>query len=414
MGEQRCTGLHDLGDLDAPKLEASTSISLIKQSSVANYYLDAEWLPGVVMSPSEIMLSQTSRQLETTQESLETVHYRVPFIDNNCSAPVTSLKISVSMQSAGVMYLNNKELVRLNMVSFILTYNYFIVLTLFVLFQAQGLYNSTFRAEKDMSIMMNFFVGEEQVSTSLNEFAATVFAGPNTGDLAILGLAIERLYGKVLVDLFQGWKFLDTDVDPGASWKTKFFDDRPWSRGNVPVWYNVAQGGTQAANNPVTSYYRTVFSMDDTMLNNTLLKYGTIEVLHSDGVVVYVNEVEVGRAGMPSGTVTHNTRATIASDASSSTFAFTSDILVEGANIVAVEIHREQTTSDSLVFSLSASLSYEAPPSTGIVGVPSVGIPAGCTTCRRQRARRSVKIYAAQNATDTDSIDLCAVLEQNL
>ncbi|MFH0795425.1 MAG: metallophosphoesterase family protein, partial [bacterium] len=75
-----------------------------------------------------------------------------------------------------------------------------------------------------------------------------------------------------------------------------------------------------------------------------------------DGVVVFLNGTEVFRSNMPTGTVTYTTFASVALDvpAESTPVAAGAEagLLVEGMNVVAVEIHQANLTSSDISFNL--------------------------------------------------------------
>src|SRR6185436_15229163 len=84
-----------------------------------------------------------------------------------------------------------------------------------------------------------------------------------------------------------------------------------------------------------------------------------------DGVVVYLNGVEVWRAGMPSGPVTFDTVAsrTVADAVYEGPFSIPTAALLNGQNVIAAEVHQQSTSSSDVVFGLT--LEAYVPPSPG-------------------------------------------------
>ena len=78
-----------------------------------------------------------------------------------------------------------------------------------------------------------------------------------------------------------------------------------------------------------------------------------------DGVVVYLNGTEIGRADLPSGTISSTTLAS-GHEAGNQyqTFDWTSarSLLVSGSNTIAVEVHQASASSSDLVFDLALLL----------------------------------------------------------
>src|SRR5678815_563427 len=84
-----------------------------------------------------------------------------------------------------------------------------------------------------------------------------------------------------------------------------------------------------------------------------------------DGAVIYLNGHEIGRASMPTGTITAATLST-GHEAGNAYVAYDwsaqKSWLVTGVNTVAVEVHQSAASSSDLVFDLSLSLSMAQPP----------------------------------------------------
>ena len=82
-----------------------------------------------------------------------------------------------------------------------------------------------------------------------------------------------------------------------------------------------------------------------------------VRVLRDDGVVVYLNGTELFRDGMPEGPIAFNTLANITvvgGDESTNFFSgsVNASLLVEGVNVLAVEIHQVLPTSSDISFDL--------------------------------------------------------------
>lgn len=122
-GEERCTGLKDLGDLESPKLTVTPSISYIKESELTLRYQDAAWQVGViqeeVLEVANPVIANNARLLPLLNrqgEAYPVVHYRLPFYDMECNASIRGIKITMGIKSAGTLYLNEKEVYRIELV----------------------------------------------------------------------------------------------------------------------------------------------------------------------------------------------------------------------------------------------------------------------------------------------------------
>lgn len=110
--------------------------------------------------------------------------------------------------------------------------------------------------------------------------------------------------------------------------------------------------GGDASNKYITYYFRKTFSVEDT-LDISLLMLG---LLRDDGAVVYINGEEVVRSNMPSGNIDYLTQASKAvygeSENIFNLYPFQADVLHEGENTIAVEVHQISKISSDLAFDL--------------------------------------------------------------
>lgn len=146
-------------------------------------------------------------------------------------------------------------------------------------------------------------------------------------------------------------------------WKSASFDDAGWKNGAAPLGFGAGPIATNidvptGEPRAVTSYYRSSFEVRPGS------KFGavTLTTRADDAIAVHVNGVEVGRANLPTGTLTANTYAqsaprTAAAVASPTTFAIPVSALKIGTNQIAVEVHSMyKATPDS---SMDAAITAE-------------------------------------------------------
>lgn len=151
------------------------------------------------------------------------------------------------------------------------------------------------------------------------------------------------------------WSYWDQDTRP-EGWSAFAFDDSTWATGLAQLGYGdgdeatVIHSGTSAAR-PVTSYYRTSFTIGPDEPMPELLQ---LQLLADDGAVVYLNGVRVVRDNMPTGDVTHSTLAltsrTGGPENALRPFSINVDQLRVGRNVVAVEVHQDSTNSSDSSF----------------------------------------------------------------
>ena len=162
------------------------------------------------------------------------------------------------------------------------------------------------------------------------------------------------------------WKYLDTGVDPGTTWRNAGFDDSTWSSGAAPLGAGDAHIATTvnigASGSRHTVYFRNTFTIPDA----TAVQHLRLNVLRDDGVVVYVNGTEVARDNMATGTVVHNQTTPNNTESAAESAYWTSNALplsalVSGTNTIAVQVHNRSLTSSDLGFDLEI-VEYATPP----------------------------------------------------
>jgi len=156
----------------------------------------------------------------------------------------------------------------------------------------------------------------------------------------------------------SNWKYSDTGANPGSSWKNSDFNDNAWKTGQAELGYGdgdektlIGYGGNDQ-NKYITSYFRKSF-----ILNNKEKVTGlTLLLKCDDGAVIYLNGNEIHRYNMPSGVIEYGTLASSAisgtDESDFHTFSIGSENLVNGINIVAVEVHQSSANSSDVSFDL--------------------------------------------------------------
>lgn len=181
-----------------------------------------------------------------------------------------------------------------------------------------------------------------------------------SGDRSLGGIPLATPANTlVLVDRGAAWRYLDTGVNPPATWFSRAFNDNAWLGGIAQFGYGdgdeatVVSYGSSAVNKFITTYFRHTFNLASTSSIRAL----TLRLLRDDGAVVYLNGVEVFRSNMPAGPLTYTTPALGAvppSDENNFYYSVALDParLLNGANVLAVEVHQSAATSSDLSFDL--------------------------------------------------------------
>lgn len=154
--------------------------------------------------------------------------------------------------------------------------------------------------------------------------------------------------------------YFNNDQPVATDWSGAGFDQSSWSTGAAPLGWGSPDIVTNIDTKPtraLASYHRKSFEISDP----SALGPVKLTTRADDGVVVYVNGVEVGRANMPTGKITGSTYAlssvkTAAAAAAPVSFKVDSSILQQGTNVVAVEVHSNfrNTSNTSMELSMVA------------------------------------------------------------
>ncbi|MDB4618075.1 CotH kinase family protein [Akkermansiaceae bacterium] len=165
-----------------------------------------------------------------------------------------------------------------------------------------------------------------------------------------------------LVSREDQWSYLDDGSNQGSSdtapWAQPGFDDSAWPSGRAPLGYSngvtttVSFGG-DFMNRHITTYFRKKFTVTDVIALEEL----EMEIQYDDGALVYLNGALQGRFNMPNDTVGFDAVASSGQVGAEETawipLTLNPADLVEGENVIAIELHQESSTSSDLSFDFS-------------------------------------------------------------
>jgi hypothetical protein len=154
----------------------------------------------------------------------------------------------------------------------------------------------------------------------------------------------------------SNWKYFDGNDLPATNWSSTAYNDGSWKNGNAPLGYNssntgistIISYGANASNKYTTAYFRKNINISNLSSKNNF----AITTLADDGIVLYVNGTEVGRDNMPDGTISFTTVATTYNNGATASFIVPKELLVEGNNVIAAEVHQNSVSSSDLIFNL--------------------------------------------------------------
>ena len=245
---------------------------------------------------------------------------------------------------------------------------------------------------------------------------------PSTAAIAVGAAAFD----SVLIPSGANWQYLDDGTDQGSAWRSPSYDPPdptgeygyawftvqvPWKYGSAELGYGdgdettVVSYGDDPNNKQITTYFRHGFGLVD----RTAITGLELRLLCDDGAVVYLNGQEVVRYNMPDGVISHATAASSAIDGDEESryheFAIDPALLLDGTNLIAVEVH--QCGPDSCDVSFDLELIATSTGSSGEVTVDENALLTAraydgvrwstrsrrrCSSTRRWRSPRSCTI----------------------
>ena len=154
-------------------------------------------------------------------------------------------------------------------------------------------------------------------------------------------------------------------AEPREGWNSPDFSEGfDWLEGGNPIGYGDENVAFETELNDMPGEYWSVFTRSWFTVENV----GRVEALrfwirHDDGFVVYLNGEEIGRANLPNGALTKDTKATshefedrpfvrTFNDVSTTT-------LVSGRNLVAVRLHNEMLNSSDAVLEIGVRVDID-------------------------------------------------------
>ena len=168
-----------------------------------------------------------------------------------------------------------------------------------------------------------------------------------------------------IIGITDAWKYNQSGADLGTAWRQPGYSDTAWPSGAalhyvedaaLPAAKNTAL--TYTAPQQTTFYFRKTFNFTGNPALTTL----AAQLIVDDGAIVYLNGVEVLRLGLPIDPVAFDTFAsrTVDNAALEGPFNLPPGALIQGANVIAVEVHQVNATSSDVVFGLALEANSNA------------------------------------------------------
>ncbi len=183
-----------------------------------------------------------------------------------------------------------------------------------------------------------------------------------------LFLSATDLYGQqIIFPHNSNWKYHDQGINLGTAWRSAGYDDGAWPSGTASFGYgDPVNTCIRAGNNcgsdacePVagcdkfsTYYFRKSFLITDL----ASIADFTMNLIRDDGVIVWVNGVDVWRSNITNNNAIYATLASRDIDGELENEVeitrIAASYFVEGINHIAVEVHQSSIKSSDLKFSM--------------------------------------------------------------
>lgn len=181
------------------------------------------------------------------------------------------------------------------------------------------------------------------------------------------GFIVDHLESPVYP--WNWWTYLVPSSQPDPAWKEIGFDDSTWGAGNGGIGFGDGDDGTDIGGGVLSVYSRTTFELEEPEDVTFML----LNVDYDDAYVLYLNGVEISRANI--GTVgvepTFDTPADgghealvyqgITPENIILDFSVFSSLLVEGENVIALQVHNADLLSSDMTGSVYVVLGMASP-----------------------------------------------------
>jgi len=168
--------------------------------------------------------------------------------------------------------------------------------------------------------------------------------------LAFSGLSQDIDHWESVVVEADTWRYLVPTSEPDASWTTAGFDDQGWTEGVSGFGYGDEDDNTLLPEGTLSVYLRRKFDIVDLSVIHEVL----LNMDYDDAFVAYVNGVEVARGQISGDPPAFDQpsdglhEALLYQGVPPEGFEVPISLLVEGENILTVQVHNQSMTSSDL------------------------------------------------------------------
>jgi hypothetical protein len=190
---------------------------------------------------------------------------------------------------------------------------------------------------------------------------STPVGGELTGDSQTYLASAPSVPTTTLIPFGSSWRYLDDGSNQGTAWRNPGFNDSGWSNGlaqlgfgDTPVDEATMIRRTNAAGATIATFY---FRKSIPVANPAQFSSFSLQLLRDDAGIVYFNGREMLRSpNMPPGEVPYSvfTGGTAPPDNTidATNIVNTGNLLSNGVNVVATEIHQQSSGSSDVSYDL--------------------------------------------------------------
>lgn len=192
-------------------------------------------------------------------------------------------------------------------------------------------------------------------------------ADPEVSDESNAGFAIGAGAPTTVIPLGAEWRYSDDGTDHGAAWVDPAFDDGGWSSGPAQLGYGDGDEATVLLDldpNIPSVHFRKTIPLPYEVTS------ASMQIVHDDGVAVWINGAPVFSKYMDNGTnfASYSSDQSDDNEVSDVALDLTTSPFVTGDNVVAVMVKQTSDSSSDLSFDLALKVTMVSPPGTGGTG----------------------------------------------
>ena len=177
-------------------------------------------------------------------------------------------------------------------------------------------------------------------------------------------------YARTLIEEGDIFKYIIPDSSTSTLWRFLSFDDSNWNNGNSGFGYADNDDNTNIPPGTISVYLRKKIQISDISKISRLI----LDIDYDDGFVAYINGVEVARANISGSPPSYDSttlidhEAQIYSGGIPDRFSIENpeEILIDGENLLAIQIHNISNTSSDMTVIPFLSAIYNEETNEGI------------------------------------------------